>query len=87
VGASFTEGRFGRTWSPMVEILGVRELSTGAPSEWDLLPQIQVTLSKRQHVMASAGVRVPLTQTSSRPTRLLFYLLWDWFDGGILEGW
>jgi mono/diheme cytochrome c family protein len=86
-GASFTEGRFGRTWSPMVEVLGVRELSTGAPSEWDLLPQMQVTLSKRQHVMASVGVRVPLTQTSSRPTRLLFYVLWDWFDGGILEGW
>ena len=87
VGTSFTQGRFGRTWSPMLELLGLRELTTGAPSEWDLLPQLQVTLSTRQHLMANLGVRLPLTQTGARQTRLLFYVLWDWFDGGLLEGW
>jgi hypothetical protein len=37
--------------------------------------------------MAAAGVRVPITRRSERPTELVFYLLWDWFDGGVLEGW
>ena len=87
LGASSTEGRFGRTYSPIVEVLGARELSTSAPAEWDLLPQLQITLSKRQHIRANLGVRVPLTQTSTRQKELLFYLLWDWFDGGFLEGW
>jgi hypothetical protein len=87
LGKSFTEGRFGRTWSPMVEVLWLRELTSGAPSEWDVLPQMQVTLSKRQHIMANLGVRIPLTQTGVRQTELLFYVLWDWFDGGLLEGW
>jgi hypothetical protein len=87
VGASFTQGQFGRTYSPMVELLGAQELATGAPAEWDVVPQIQITLSKRQHIRANAGLRVPVTQASTRQKVLLFYLLWDWFDGGFLEGW
>jgi mono/diheme cytochrome c family protein len=78
---------FGRAWTPMIEILGARELESGASTEWDVVPQFQVTLSARQHVMASAGFRVPMTERDSRPTELVFYLLWDWFDGGVLEGW
>jgi hypothetical protein len=53
----------------------------------DLVPQVQVTLSTRQHVMASLGVRVPLNERADRPTRLLFYVLWDWFDGPLFGGW
>lgn len=87
VGKSFTEGRWGRVWSPMVEVLGERELESGARSRWDLLPQLQVTLNRRQHVMAAFGVRIPLNDRASRGTRLMAYLLWDWFDGGFFEGW
>ena len=87
LGASFTQGRFGREYSPMVELLGARELTTDAPAEWDVVPQIQITLSKRQHIRVNAGLRVPVTQTSARQKVLMFYLLWDWFDGGFLEGW
>jgi hypothetical protein len=36
--------------------------------------------------MAGAGVAVPLESTERRP-QVLAYLLWDWFDGGLLEGW
>jgi hypothetical protein len=71
----------------MIEVLGARELGSGADTDWDLVPQFQVTLNQRQHVMAAAGVRVPITRRSERPTELVFYLLWDWFDGGVLEGW
>jgi len=87
VGKSFMEGTWGRAWSPMVEFLAARELETGAENEWDVLPQVQVSLSTRQHVLVSAGVRVPVTQKSTRNTSVLVYLLWDWFDGGFLSGW
>jgi hypothetical protein len=82
-----TGGRFGRAWTPMLEILGARELENGADTAWDVVPQFQVTLNTRQHVMASAGLRVPITNRDTRTTELVFYLLWDWYDGGVLEGW
>jgi mono/diheme cytochrome c family protein len=87
LGKTFTQGGFGRAWSPMVEILGARELASGETTQWDLLPEMQVTLSRRQHIAVNAGVRLPLTDASSRSTELLFYFLWDWFDGGLVSGW
>jgi hypothetical protein len=87
IGKSFVEGRFGRTWSPMVEFVGARELLEGEETQWDFVPQMQVTLSKRQHIMVSAGLRAPLTNRSARNVQLLAYFLWDWFDGGLLDGW
>jgi mono/diheme cytochrome c family protein len=87
-GRSFSrQAGAGRTWSPMLEVLGARELATGARVEWDLVPQVQVTLSRRQHIMLNVGVRVPVTDTGARHTRVVMYLLWDWFDGGFFEGW
>jgi mono/diheme cytochrome c family protein len=86
-GRSFSHQRWGRTWTPMVELLGARAFESGASVEWDLVPQLQVTLSRRQHVMANVGVRVPLNDTDSRQTRVLVYLLWDWFDGPLFGGW
>jgi mono/diheme cytochrome c family protein len=86
VGRTFTEGRFGRAWSPMLEVLGARDLASGASARWDLVPQVQVTLNRRQHVMANVGVRVPL-DGSAEASEILFYLLWDWFDGGLFDGW
>jgi hypothetical protein len=78
---------FGRAWTPMIEVLGARELTGGASTEWDLVPQLQVSLSTRQHVQLGAGFRVPASDRSSRVTEFVFYFLWDWFDGGVLEGW
>jgi mono/diheme cytochrome c family protein len=87
LGRSYTQGAWGRTWSPMIEVLTSRELADGARTRWDLLPQFQVTLNTRQHVMANLGVRFPVNDRESREPVLLFYVLWDWFDGGFLEGW
>jgi cytochrome c oxidase cbb3-type subunit 3 len=87
VGKSFEQGRFGRLWSPMVEVLAARPLVRGAASEWDVLPGMQVTLNTRQHVRLAAGVRVPVTQTRDRSKSAVFYLLWDWFEGGLTKGW
>jgi mono/diheme cytochrome c family protein len=88
VGRSFdTRMGAGRVWTPMVEVLGARELAAGASVGWDVVPQMQVTLSTRQHVMLNVGVRLPMRDGATRPTRLAVYLLWDWFDGGFFEGW
>jgi hypothetical protein len=87
VGKTFTAGRFGRSWSPIVELLGAREIGGNEKVEWDLVPQMQVALSRRQHIMISAGVRFPLTDRREREVQVLAYLLWDWFDGGFFDGW
>jgi hypothetical protein len=86
LGRTFAEDRgFGRAWSPQVEVLWARPERMA--SEWDVVPQVQVTLSKLQHVMVAAGARIPLNQREERPTQALVYLLWDWFDGGLFEFW
>jgi hypothetical protein len=87
VGRTFTRGEFGRAWSPMIEILGTRELSTDASTHWDLVPQMQVTLNRRQHIMLNAGTRIPVNERQDRSTQIVVYVLWDWFDGSFLSGW
>ncbi len=88
LGWSVTPDRFGRMYSPIVEVLGSRELDTeGARVDWDLVPQVQATLSRRKHVRADVGVDIPVTQTEGRHWQLGAYLLWDWYDGGLFKGW
>jgi mono/diheme cytochrome c family protein len=85
VGRTFTPGRWGRAWSPIVEILGAK--AVGAPTDWDIVPQLQVSLSGLQHVLVNVGVRIPVKQPESRSNTLMMYLLWDWFDGGLTSNW
>jgi hypothetical protein len=86
LGTTFAQNRgFGRAWSPQVEVLWARQ--HGSPAEWDVVPQVQVTLSRLQHVMIAGGIRLPVTQRADRPRQGLVYLLWDWFDGGFFEFW
>ncbi|MBN2195875.1 MAG: c-type cytochrome [Polyangiaceae bacterium] len=87
VGNSYRPRPWGRAWSPMVELAASRALESGATTHWDFIPELQVSLSTRQHILANVGVRLPMTELDARPTELLFYLLWDWYDGGALEGW
>jgi mono/diheme cytochrome c family protein len=88
VGKTFTQnGPFGRAWSPMVEVLAARELESGAKIDWDIVPQFQVTLNARQHVRFNLGWRTPLTDRERRSSSLVMYFLWDWFDGGLRDGW
>jgi mono/diheme cytochrome c family protein len=87
-GWTFAQDRgAGRAWSPMIELLGARDLESGAATRWDVVPQVQVTLNRRQHVMANVGVQLPVNDRSGRGTRLVVYLLWDWWDGGLFDGW
>jgi hypothetical protein len=80
-------GGTGRLWTPMVEFLADRDLESGATTNWDIVPELQVTLSRRQHVRVAFGVRTPMNNRVGRSTELAFYALWDVFDGGLREGW
>ncbi len=76
---------FGRAWSPQVEVLFARPFGGGA--EWDVVPQMQVTLSKIQHVSVAGGVRIPVNRRDERGAAVVTYLLWDWFDGPFTRFW
>jgi hypothetical protein len=87
MGKTFTVGgEWGRAFSPMVEFLAAKELE-GGTAVWDIMPELHFTLNQRQHIMANVGVRFPLTETEGRDPQFMFLLLWDWFDGGLFEGW
>jgi mono/diheme cytochrome c family protein len=87
LGRSFAERNGGRIWSPMIELAAIRELGAGRSIEWSTAPQVQVTLSRRQHIVVDVGVEIPINERKERQARVLFYFLWDWFDGGLFEGW
>jgi mono/diheme cytochrome c family protein len=52
-GRSFAQAGLGRLWSPMIEFVASRDLSRGSRTDFDLVPECQVTLNQRQHIMAS----------------------------------
>jgi len=87
LGKTFTLQPHGRVWAPMVEVIGVLDLGSTVETNWDIVPQIQIPLNRRQHVRLNLGAQIPLTRWDERPTRVGAYLLWDWFDGGFFEGW
>ncbi len=87
LGRTFTQGAgAGRAWTPMVELQGKGEFEGGTVA-LDVVPQLQISLSRRQHVLFNVGALVPATETEGRSVRLMAYLLLDWFDGGFFEGW
>jgi mono/diheme cytochrome c family protein len=77
----------GRMWTPMLELVANKDFLPHSTPDWDIVPEVQVTLSRRQHVRANLGVRIPVTNTADRPIQVVFYLLWDWFDGSLFKGW
>jgi hypothetical protein len=81
------EGGYGRAWTPAIEILGRQEMASGARTDWDIVPQMQVSLSTLQHILVSAGYRIPVTNTSQRSGQFVFYFIWDWYDGGLFDHW
>ncbi len=86
-GKSFSDGGDRRLWTPMLEIIGDRDLTSGTKTDWDVIPEFQLTLNRRQHIRAALGYRLPINDTYGRPKQVIGYVLWDWFDGGLFEGW
>lgn len=77
----------GRAFSPIAEGLFWKTTAAGARSNVDWIPQMQVSLSRRQHILGSVGYRIPITNRASRSRSLVAYIIWDWFDGPLLGGW
>jgi mono/diheme cytochrome c family protein len=77
----------GRLYTPMVEFVGTHDYTPGAGTDLNIVPEMQVTLSKRQHIRAAAGVSAPVTNTAGRKPQITFYVLWDWAEGHFWNGW
>jgi len=71
----------------MAEFIADREFETGAVTNWDVIPQIQIPINKRMHILANVGFRVPLNNTAGRPKQFMIYFLWDYVDGSLKQGW
>ena len=70
LGSSFSSGMgLGRLWSPMLEVVANRDLQGGAVTDFDVIPQFEVTLSARQHVSANLAYRIALNDTAQRLER------------------
>jgi hypothetical protein len=82
-----SHGPYGRQWNPMIEVLGARPLERGARTEWDWVPQVQFSINQRQHLLGNIAVRLPLTNRGGRDPQFGAFFLWDWFDGGLRDGW
>jgi hypothetical protein len=39
------------------------------------------------HILASLGLRIPMNNTAERAKQLMFYVLWDFVDGTLKQGW
>lgn len=88
LGASFAPDHgLGRLFTPMTEIVGKKNFMTGAVTDWDVLPEMQVTVSHRQHIRAAVGYRKPVTDVSGRAPQIDFYVLWDYAEGHFWNGW
>jgi mono/diheme cytochrome c family protein len=87
LGTSVPFTQITRLWSPMIEVTGSRDLLSGAPNVWSVVPQMQVTLSALQHVRANIGVNIPVTERDQNHVQIMTYLLWDTFDGPLNRFW
>jgi hypothetical protein len=87
LGTTVAFGPISRIWSPIVELTGTRDLIRGAPVDWDVVPQFQLSLSALQHVRLGLGVDLPVTETATRHSLIRAYLLWDMYDGTLFQGW
>jgi mono/diheme cytochrome c family protein len=88
IGKTFmTGGGLGRWWTPMTEFIADRDLVSGATTNWGVVPEIQIPLSKRLHILANVGFSIPVNNTPNRPKQFLIYFLWDYVDGTLKQGW
>jgi len=71
----------------MVELLSTVSLGEHSKANWSVVPQVQLSLNKRQHILLNGGMRLPLNDSDQRSSQVVMYVLWDWFDGGLFDGW
>ncbi len=88
VGRTFARDHgLGRAWTPIMELIADRDFIKSAVTNWSVIPELQFPLSKRLHVLGGLGLSLPVNNISDRQKQLMFYLLWDFADGSLKEGW
>jgi len=55
--------------------------------QYSLVPQARVGLNKRGNIALNLGLELPLNETERYDWRAYVYFIWDFADGGLLEGW
>ena len=55
--------------------------------QWSILPQARIGLNKRGNIALNAAVEWPLNERERYDWRAYVYFIWDFADGGLLEGW
>ena len=55
--------------------------------QWSALPQARIGLNKRGNIALNVGVEFPLNDRDRYDWRAYVYFIWDFADGGLLEGW
>lgn len=67
------------------------ERGTGAARkdavQLSVLPQARIGLNKRGNIALNVGVELPINDTDRYDWRGYIYFIWDFADGGLLEGW
>ena len=85
LGLSRALGPARSAWTPGVEWVG--EVDTGSGEhEYGVWLEMSKPLNRLGHVIAAAGVQIPIRPRGD-PSRLELYLLWDFGDGPFWIGW
>jgi mono/diheme cytochrome c family protein len=85
IGLSRALGPARSAWTPAAEWVGEVETATGE-HRYGVWLELSKPLNRLGHVVAAAGVQIPVRPRSD-PTRLELFLLWDFGDGPLWQGW
>ena len=82
---AFGAGREVGRFVPMLELGGT--VPRGGESSVSLAPQLWFRMSRLGHVAGSIGVELPVRGPEPRHPRLTAFVLWDFGDAGLFQGW
>jgi hypothetical protein len=85
IGLSRALGPARSAWTPGAELAGTVDTETGVHG-YGVWLELSKPLNRLGHVIAAAGVQVPVRPRSD-PSRFELYLLWDFGDGPFWAGW
>jgi mono/diheme cytochrome c family protein len=78
---------------PALELVGEIPFERGSGADrksavqWSALPQARIGLNKRGNIALNVGLELPLNDRDRYDWRAYVYFIWDFADGGLLEGW
>ena len=55
--------------------------------QFSMVPQARVGLNKRGNIALNLGLELPVNESERYDWRAYVYFIWDFADGGLLEGW